>query len=96
MLVEVCDRMKFRLKDHVYIVGQTQSLADIAWLPQYVLLTMLDFDFDGYPGIVAWSKLQKQRRSCQPAIAEWLPRVPGWALRAGLIVTKAFSGRKAA
>lgn len=96
MLVEVCDRMELRLKDHSNLVGDTQSLTDIAWLPQYVLLTMLGFDFRSYPGIIAWAKLQKQRPSYQSAIAKWLPKVPGWALRTGLKFMKAFHGRKAA
>lgn len=96
MLVEVCDQMEARLKDHSYLVGDTQSLADIAWMPQYVLLTMLGFDFSSYPGIIAWAKLQKQRPSYQPAIAKWLPKIPGWALRTGLKVMKAFRGLKAA
>lgn len=96
MLVEACDRMERRLRDHAYLVGEAQSLADIAWLPQYVLFSMLGFDFSSYPGIIAWAKLQKQRPSYQPAIATWLPKIPGWALRTGLKVMKAFRGRKAA
>lgn len=79
MLLEVCDQMELRLEDHTFLVGETQSLADIAWFPQYVLLGLLGFDFHSYTGIVAWAKLQKQRPSYQPAIAAWLPKVPDLA-----------------
>lgn len=96
MLVEVCERMERRLKDHAHLVGEAQSLADIAWLPQYVLFDLLGFDFSPYPGIIAWAKLQKQRPSYKPAIAVWLPKIPGWALRSGLKIIQAFRRLKKA
>ena len=86
MLVDVFDRMERRLKDNTYLVGEEQSLADIAWLPQYVLLGMLGFDFRPYPGIVAWGKRQKQRPAYHRAIAVWLPKVPLWIVRTGMKV----------
>ncbi len=96
MLIDVFDRMESRLKDHTYLVGDAQSIAEIAWLPQYVLLEMLGLDFGPYPGIVAWAKRQKARPSYQPAVAVWMPRVPGWAMRAGLRAKRLYRKLKAA
>ncbi|SFR49619.1 glutathione S-transferase family protein [Litoreibacter janthinus] len=96
MLVDVFQRMERRLKDHEYLVGEAQSLADIAWVPQYVLLTMLGFDFSLYPGIIAWAKRQEQRPSYDPAVARWLPNVPGWVLRLGGKVKRVYRKLKAA
>ncbi len=84
MLVEVFDIMEARLKDHTYLVGETQSIADIAWVPQHVLLGMLGFDFSPWPGIAAWAKNQQTRPAFQRAVTDWLPEVPGWVMRAGI------------
>ncbi len=83
MLADVFDRMETRLKDHDYLTGDAQSLADVAWLPQYVLLNMLGFDFRPYPGILAWAKRQEQRPSYQRAVSDWMPHVPNWVVRTG-------------
>lgn len=83
MLTDVFDRMEDRLKDHTFLVGAEQSLADIAWLPQYVLLSMLGFDFGPYPSILAWAQRQQNRPSYERAVAVWLPKVPGWVMRLG-------------
>ncbi|MDV7143589.1 glutathione S-transferase family protein [Tropicimonas sp. TH_r6] len=84
MLVDVFDRMEARLKDHSFLVGNEQSIADIAWVPQYVLLGMLGFDFSPWPGIVAWATNQQKRPAYQSAVTAWLPKIPGWALRKGI------------
>ncbi len=83
MLVDVFDRMETRLNGHIHLVGDEQSIADIAWVPQYVLLSMLGFDFRPWPGIVAWAKNQERRPAYRGAVAAWLPRVPGWVMRVG-------------
>ncbi|MDQ2095158.1 glutathione S-transferase family protein [Rhodalgimonas zhirmunskyi] len=86
MLIEVFDRMEARLAKHDYLVGDAQSLADIAWFPQYVIFDMLGFDFRAYPAITGWANRQKARPSYGPAIGAWLPKMPGWLLRTGLKV----------
>lgn len=96
LLVEVFIRMERRLKDHAYLVGEEQSLADIAWLPQYVLLSMLGFDFRPYPGIVAWAMRQQQRPAYRGAIAIWMPKIPGWIVHSGMKVMRLFRRLKAA
>ena len=96
MLVEVFDRMERRLKDHAFLVGEAQSLADIAWLPQYALLNMLGFNFRRYPGIVAWAHRQEQRPAYPGAITVWMPKVPSWVVQAGMKVMRLFRRLKAA
>ena len=96
MLVAVFDRMESRLQDHLYLAGDAQSLADIAWMPQYVLFDMLGLDFRPYPGIIAWAGRQKARPSYKPAIAVWMPKVPGWVMHIGVKVMRYFRKLKAA
>lgn len=93
MLIEVFDRMEVRLADHDYLVGEAQSLADIAWFPQYVIFDMLGFDFHAYPAIHDWAKRQTARPSFDPAVGAWLPKVPGWVLRTGLKAKQFFRKR---
>lgn len=96
MLVDVFQRMEIRLKDHAYLVGDTLSLADIAWLPQYVLFKMLGFDFSPYPVIAIWAARLEKRPSYTRAVAEWLPKVPGWIMRLGTKVMRQYRKLKAA
>lgn len=96
MLADEFDRMEARPKDHDYLVGDAQSLADVAWLPQYVLLNMLGFDFRRYPGILAWARQQEQRRSYQRAVTDWVPKVPNWVARTGAKLMKNYRKLKSA
>jgi glutathione S-transferase len=96
MIAEAFDKMELRLKDHAFLVGEAQSTADIAWLPQYVVLGTLGFDFAPYPAVVAWAKRQEKRPAYKRAVRDWMPRVPGWVLRAAIKTKRAFDGLKAA
>ncbi|OSP56201.1 glutathione S-transferase family protein [Pseudoruegeria sp. SK021] len=94
MIAEAFDKMELRLANHDYLVGDAQSIADIAWLPQYIVLGTIGFDFTPYPAVRAWAKRQEQRPSYKPAITNWMPRVPGWALRIAIKLKRAFAGLK--
>ncbi|MCG3268531.1 glutathione S-transferase family protein [Yoonia sp. I 8.24] len=96
MLADVFGRVEIRLKDHVFLVGDTQSLADVAWLPQYVLLNMLGFDFRPFPSVVEWAKRQQQRQAYEKAVASWMPKVPGWVMRLGVRLKRFYSKLKPA
>jgi len=78
LLEAVFARMETRLKDHDYLVGDRISLADIAWVPQYVVLSMVGFDFSPYPSIEAWNQRISERPTYKSAISDWLPKVPPW------------------
>ncbi|PLW78997.1 glutathione S-transferase family protein [Cohaesibacter celericrescens] len=90
MIVDAFRKMESRLEDHKYLVGDAQSIADIAWLPQYVVLDTLGFDFAPYPAIIAWAKRQERRPAYKAAISNWMPKIPGWALRAGIKIMRTF------
>lgn len=80
MLETVFARMEARLKDHAYLVGDRISLADIAWIPQYVVLSFVGFDFSPYPAIKAWDHRIGERSTYKTAITDWLPKVPPWLM----------------
>lgn len=95
MIAEAFDKMELRLQEHSFLVGDAQSIADIAWLPQYVVLGTLGFDFRPYPAITAWARRQEKRPAYKPAIRDWMPKIPGWALRTVIKAKRAFDGLKA-
>lgn len=73
MIREVFERMENRLKDHEYLVGETITLAEIAWVPQHVLFSRIGFDFSPYPNIDAWAKRLGSRPAFKTAILDRLP-----------------------
>ncbi len=73
MIREVFERMENRLKDHEYLIGDTMTLADIAWVPQHVLFSRIGFDFSPYPNIDAWAKRLGSRPAFKTAILDRLP-----------------------
>jgi glutathione S-transferase len=76
LLKSVFARMEARLQDHAYLVGDQMSLADIAWVPQHVLLSRVGFDFSPYPSIPAWAERFSRRPAYQTAITDRLPKIP--------------------
>ncbi|KAF0864004.1 MAG: glutathione S-transferase family protein [Pseudomonas mandelii] len=80
LLKSVFARMEARLKDHEYLVGDRMSLADIAWVPQHVLLSRVGFDFSPYPSIPAWAERFSRRPAYKTAITDWLPKIPMWLM----------------
>lgn len=78
LLESVFARMETRLSEHDYLVGDRISLADIAWVPQYVVLSMVGFDFSPYPRIDAWDQRISERPTYKTAISDWLPKAPPW------------------
>ena len=73
MIRDIFDRMEKGLGDHEYMIGETLTLADIAWAPQYVLFTRIGFDFSPYPNISAWAKRLSERPAFKTAILDRLP-----------------------
>ncbi|PSW62018.1 glutathione S-transferase family protein [Photobacterium kishitanii] len=67
------DKINQRLKDHTWLAGDSFSLADIAWLPQLIILNVAHYPFDHYPHLEQWKNNIMQRPSFQKAILDWLP-----------------------
>ena len=72
-LHEVFGRIESALTQHKWLVGDQYTYADIAWMPQYVGLSSLGFDFSAYPHVQAWVEEVKKRPSFQKGITDWLP-----------------------
>ncbi|UJF18383.1 glutathione S-transferase family protein [Vibrio sp. SS-MA-C1-2] len=67
-------KMNQRLKDHDWLVGDAFSLADIAWIPQLIILKMANYPFENYPHLEAWKQAIFKRPSYQRAILDWIPQ----------------------
>ncbi|MCK9262077.1 MAG: glutathione S-transferase family protein [Azoarcus sp.] len=78
LLKSVFARMEARLSEHEYLAGERMSLADIAWVPQHVLLSRIGFDFSPYPGIEAWVHRISKRSAFKTAITDRLNEIPMW------------------
>ena len=54
-VIDACfKKMDERLKDHKWLAGDDYSLADIAWIPQLVVLKAAKFPFENYRHLEAW------------------------------------------
>ena len=62
------------LDDRDWIVGETFSLADIAWIPLYVTLNNAGFPFNDYQNVNRWKKTIQKRPSFSSAVLQWLPK----------------------
>ena len=92
MLRDVFDRMEARLRDHDYLVGDSLTLADIAWAPQYVVLSSIGFDFSAYPRITAWNERLSKRPAYKSAIPDWMPKIPMWMMKPVMKVSQWLRG----
>ncbi len=64
------------LKKYQWIAGDTMSLADIAWIPNYTLLNMFGFPFENYPRVMKWIDKLVNRPSYEAAVTRWSDYVP--------------------
>ncbi len=67
-------QMNKRLENNAWLAGNSFSLADIAWIPQLVILKAAKYPFENYPNLEAWKKSIMQRPSFKAAILDWLPK----------------------
>jgi len=79
-----------KLKNQIWIIGNSVSLADIAWIPQFALLEMLGFPFSKHKNVQKWAKEFRKRPSYRNGITKWLPK-PAWFIRIVLRIKKLFS-----
>lgn len=73
VLLEVFARIEKNLENADFMLGDTPTLADIAWIPQYSLLQRNDFPFEQFPNFMDWVARWKQRPSYKEAVAKWMP-----------------------
>jgi glutathione S-transferase len=88
---KIFSQLDKKLADNEWIVGEQLTLADIAWIPQYVLLGGLGFPVDHYRHLTRWAKAFEQRDSYKKGIKKWMPPVPLSFLRLILKIKRMFS-----
>ncbi|RKF19876.1 glutathione S-transferase family protein [Alginatibacterium sediminis] len=67
-------RINTRLKQHKFLAGEAFSLADIAWIPQLVILKIADYPFHQFTHLENWKNEIINRPSFKTAILDWLPQ----------------------
>ncbi|MCW8328478.1 glutathione S-transferase family protein [Photobacterium sp. SDRW27] len=67
--------MDERLKDNDWLAGDGFSLADIAWIPQLVILKVAKYPFENYPNLEKWKNAIIQRPSFKQGVLAWLPEM---------------------
>lgn len=68
-------KMDQRLKDNQWLAGDSFSLADIAWIPQLVILKVVNYPFENYPHLEKWKTSIIQRPSFKKGVLAWLPEM---------------------
>jgi len=75
-VIDNCFReMDARLKGNDWLAGNSLSLADIAWIPQLVILNVVNYPFENYPNLEKWKKAIIQRPSFKQGVLAWLPEM---------------------
>jgi glutathione S-transferase len=87
---EILAEMEDVLSHDPWLAGDSYSLADIAWLPNIVLLQMLGFPLGRYPHVTKWIERVQARPAYGKAVGRALPKVPFWLMRAAMKVRGAF------
>lgn len=78
---ELFQAIDTELNSHKWLVGDSFTMADIAWFPQYFMLNSMGFPFSKYSNVIKWAKEMEQRPSFKPGVADWLPPVPIWLVK---------------
>jgi len=60
--------------DRQFLTGETFSLADIAWIPNFHRFDLIGWPFGRYPDLHRWFQRVSGRPSYTMALAEWEPR----------------------
>lgn len=64
--------LEVRLSDgRKWLMGDSYTLADIAWSPLYFTLSGAGFDFSPYPLVQAWMDRLAKRKSYREGITDW-------------------------
>jgi glutathione S-transferase/GST-like protein len=67
------ERLNSRLLNNDWLAGKNFSLADIAWIPQLVILKAANYPFENYPNLEEWKNSIVQRPSFKKGVLAWLP-----------------------
>lgn len=67
-------KVEASLAHHTWIVGDSFSLADIAWVPLHFTLIGANYDSDRFPKVSAWAEALRLRPSFQKGVLQWCPK----------------------
>ncbi len=68
------DLIEPALERHPYMMGDSFTLADVAWIPLHFTLIGANFSFDPYPQISKWAERIASRPSFQAGVLKWCPK----------------------
>ncbi|TKB55516.1 glutathione S-transferase family protein [Ferrimonas aestuarii] len=85
---KLCAQMDAELKGKDYLIGNRYSLADIAWIANFLFLEVLNFDLSSYPYLVAWMARIKARPAYNSKTR--IPNVPLWLMKVMLLIKRTF------
>lgn len=66
-------RLDERLAESDWILGDTLTLADIAWMPNIHRMDLMGWPFDRYTNLLGWFERVKARPSYQIGLVNWEP-----------------------
>ncbi len=72
-MLERFERIDAMVADKPFMQGDSPTLADIAWIPQYALMQRNGFPFEHLENFMAWVQRWKERDSYKEAIVKYMP-----------------------
>ncbi|MCG7588432.1 glutathione S-transferase family protein [Photobacterium sp. OFAV2-7] len=69
-------KLELALEGREYLVGNTYSLADIAWFPNAFVLQVLGYSLQPFPNVKRWMKRIESRPAFKHGYRKELPPVP--------------------
>jgi len=70
-LDECWTKAEVALGQHRWLVGDSFSLADIAWAPLHFTLIGVNYSFEPFPKVRAWADAVRERPSFQRGVLKW-------------------------
>lgn len=82
------------LDHHDWLVGNSYSLADIAWAPNAIVLRILGFDLTRYPNLCRWVARVEARPAFQTGVKQNFKPIPNWLIRQAARLVRKTGNRK--
>ena len=93
VLDEQFSKLEAVLENSGWLVGDTYSLADIAWFCNAGVLRKLGYSFNKFPNIRHWIERIEARPAYRIGIASQLKNIPDWLLRFAAKLNNRFGNR---
>lgn len=84
-----------KLSKYNYLIGDSVSLADMAWFPNvYLLVRVFAMPLSNYPHISRWLKEMEQRKTFINGVKSYMKPIPFWLLRRVMKIIRLTGNRK--